>query len=267
MSKRKLAKILTIAGSDNSGGAGIQGDIKTITALGGYAHSAITAITVQNTQGVSQIEVLPGALVAAQIGAILDDIGADVIKIGMLGNADNIKCVANALAGKNIPIVLDPVMVAKGGACLLSEQDISLLIAQLFPQTHLLTPNAPEAHLLSGIEITDIAGQRAAAEHLLEMGPGAVLVKGGHITGDVVFDVLLWQYGELIFESPRQMTKHTHGTGCTLSSAIATYLAQGLPLSEAVGLARKYVQGAIRTAPGFGAGHGPLNHLWRQNET
>ncbi|VAV87464.1 Hydroxymethylpyrimidine phosphate kinase ThiD [hydrothermal vent metagenome] len=260
MHKPVPARILSIAGSDSGGGAGVQADIKTITALGGYAASAITAITAQNTLGVSQIEILSPALVRAQIIAVLDDIGADMIKIGMLGSADMVVMVAETLRNQGIPIVLDPVMVAKGGADLVCKSAIASLAKNLLPQASLVTPNIPEAQILSGIKIKTLADQRAAAEKLLTLGPQAVLVKGGHLPGDILRDVLLWQTGEAIFEGKRLQTRHTHGTGCTLASAIATYLAQGLQLEEAVRLARKYLQNAIANAPGFGAGHGPLDH-------
>ena len=257
----KMSKIiLTIAGSDSSGGAGVQADIKTITALGGYAASAITAITAQNTLGVSKVQLLDAHLVQAQIVAVLDDIGADIIKIGMLGSAELIRAVAEVLRKFDIPIVLDPVMVAKGGAHLLPETAKTALIEELLPQAFLLTPNIPEAEALTEKQIVDVDGQQTAARELLALGPKAVLVKGGHLPGAVINDVLLWAHGEAVFSSPRINTRHTHGTGCTLASAIATYVAQGLSLEEAVRMGRKYVQKAIECAPGLGQGHGPLGH-------
>jgi hydroxymethylpyrimidine/phosphomethylpyrimidine kinase len=264
---RRKPRILTIAGSDSGGGAGIQADIKTITVLGGYASSAITAITAQNSLGVHGVKSLKPKWVRAQIKAVLDDIGADVIKIGMLGGEPVIRAVARELHGRNLPIVLDPVMVAKGGAKLLADDAGSALRDSLFPLTTVLTPNIPEAEILSGLWIVDLEGQRATAEVLLGQGPKAVLIKGGHLPGDVVQDLLLWEHGEAVFSSPRLDTPHTHGTGCTLSSAIATYLGLGLQLEEAVRMARKYVWGAIVNAPGLGSGHGPLDHGWQQMET
>jgi hydroxymethylpyrimidine/phosphomethylpyrimidine kinase len=264
---RRKPRILSIAGSDSGGGAGIQADIKTITALGGYASCAITAITAQNSLGVHRVKSLKAKWVRAQIQAVLDDIGADVIKIGMLGSEPVIRGVAKELNGRKLPIVLDPVLVAKGGAKLLKDDAVSALRAHLFRLAHILTPNIPEAEVFTGLEIADLEGQREAAEILLAQGPKAVLVKGGHLLGDMVQDLLLWDHGEAVFSSPRLGTPHTHGTGCTLSSAIATYLGLGLQLEEAVRMARKYVWGAIENAPGFGKGHGPLDHGWQQLET
>ncbi len=262
MAKRKAAIVLSIAGSDSGGGAGIQADIKTITALGGYAVSAITAITAQNTQGVLQVQMLPPELVQAQIKAVLDDIGADIIKIGMLGTAEMVAAVTHTLSAYDIPIVLDPVMIAKGGAALLNEAASDALARELLPMAHLLTPNVPEAEVLSGQTIQNLSDQKRAAETLLGMGPQAVLLKGGHLPGEIIHDVLVWEQGEAVFEGPRINTRHTHGTGCTLASAIATWLALGLQLEEAVRLARRYVQKAIEHAPELGAGHGPLGHGW-----
>ncbi len=262
---KQPVRVLSIAGSDSGGGAGIQADIKTISALGGYAMSAITAITAQNTISVTAVQTTPPKLVRAQIKAVLDDLGVDAIKIGMVGDAFVISAIADALAGINVPIILDPVMVASSGAALLPDDAVQILRDRLVPMARLITPNMPEAEALSGQNIITLNDQRVAAETILAMGPRAVLIKGGHGTGEKLTDFLLWDKGEAIFESRRIKTTQTHGTGCTLSSAIATLLAQGLSLSEAVRLARKYVRGAIEHAPGFGDGHGPLDHNWMQS--
>jgi len=255
-------RILTIAGSDNSGGAGVQADIKTISALGGYAMSAITALTAQNTQGVAAVQLTPPEMVRAQMRAALEDIGVDAIKIGMLGDAFIAASVADVLHDVTAPIILDPVMVATSGDALLKDDAVQVLRSRLIPMARLITPNIPEAEALSGQKITNLRDQRAAAEALLSMGPKAVLIKGGHGDGDTLIDFLLWEKGEAVLESKRIETTSTHGTGCTLASALAVFLAQNLSLSDAVHLARRYVRGAIKNAPGFGAGHGPLDHGW-----
>jgi hydroxymethylpyrimidine/phosphomethylpyrimidine kinase len=257
-----LGRVLIIAGSDSGGGAGVQADIKTVTALGGYAASAITAVTVQNTLGVSAVHPVPVEIIAAQARAVLEDIGADAIKTGMLGDGATVDAVAEILEDAAAPVVIDPVMVAKGGAALLEPSAVAALKARLVPRATLLTPNAPEAEVLTGLAVTSPDGQRRAAEALLAAGAGAVLMKGGHLPGDRVVDFLITPDGETAFEAERIATRHTHGTGCTLASACATGLAQGLPLTEAVARAWAYVQEAIARAPGFGAGHGPLDHAW-----
>lgn len=262
ISQTTPVRILSIAGSDSSGGAGIQADIKTICALGGYAASAITAITAQNTLGVDAVHMVPPAVLRAQIEAVLVDIGVDAIKIGMLGDAAIAAQVANALHSVDAPIVLDPVMVASSGARLLDNAAQTVLRTQLLPLCSLLTPNIPEAEALTGISITDIDSQRAAAAAVLAMGAPAVLLKGGHGEGETMTDLLIWDKGEAVFESARILTRNTHGTGCTLASAIAVFLAQGMRLIEAVRAGRSFVRGAIKHAPGFGAGHGPLDHGW-----
>jgi hydroxymethylpyrimidine/phosphomethylpyrimidine kinase len=255
-------RVLIIAGSDPSGGAGLQADIKTVTALSGYAAAAITAITVQTTRGIAAIHALAPDLVRAQIEAVLSDVGADAIKIGMLANAPIAEAVAAALAesASDLPLVIDPVLRAKDGTALLDTPGVSVLKAALFPRAALITPNIPEAQALSGRAIRDEDDMKKAAEILHSLGPQAVLVKGGHLAGRTVSDVLLDRDGISIYRAEKIATRHTHGTGCTLSSAIATGLAQGLPLRETVSRAHAYVQEAIRSAPGFGAGHGPLNH-------
>ncbi len=255
-----IPRVLIIAGSDSGGGAGIQADIKTVTMLGGYAMTAVTAVTVQNTLGVSAIHPVPPGIVGAQIRAVLDDIGADCIKIGMLGDAETIVAVAQALDGVTVPILVDPVMVAKGGAALLAPDAVEALVRLLLPKARLVTPNVPELEALVGSEIADEADLLLAAQELLGLGPAAVLAKGGHLEGDTVVDWLVTHNAQQRFESPRLETRHTHGTGCTLASAVATGLAAGLPLAEAVAKARAYVQAALRAAPGLGAGHGPLGH-------
>jgi hydroxymethylpyrimidine/phosphomethylpyrimidine kinase len=254
-------RVLVVAGSDSGGGAGIQADIKTITALNAYAATAITAITVQNTLGVLEVHELSADLILAQMRAVLDDIGADAIKTGMLPNAAIIAAVAAEHAARApIPLVVDPVMVAKGGAALMAPDALDALKTALVPRAAVLTPNVPEAETLTDDVIRTVDDMRRAAAALLAMGAGAVLLKGGHLDGPEVVDLLADAHGITTFTAPRIETRHTHGTGCTLASAIAAGLAQGMSLADAVARAHAYVQAAIRTAPGFGAGHGPLNH-------
>ncbi len=268
MSSTHLGRVLVIAGSDSGGGAGIQADIKTITALGGYAATAITAVTVQNTLGVTGVHPIPLDVIAAQARAVLDDIGADAIKTGMLGDAAVVETVAAAIDHANkdgagaVPAVVDPVMIAKGGAALLAESAVDAVKRLMIPRATLLTPNAPEATALTGLPVETLDDQRRAGEALLSMGARAVLMKGGHVPGERVVDLLMTPAGETTFEGERIDTRHTHGTGCTLASACATGLAQGLALEEAVARAWNYVHEAMLRAPGFGAGHGPLDHGW-----
>lgn len=254
-------RVLVIAGSDSGGGAGIQADIKTITALGGFAATAITALTAQNTEGVFGIHEVPAAFVVRQIEVVLADIGADCVKIGMLHRCEIIEAVADSLArsAAGIPVVLDPVMVAKGGQALLAADAVDVLRRTLVPRADLLTPNLPEADVLAG---GGNAGElEALAQRLQALGPASVLLKGGHGTGPLLRDILVRPGAAPEgFESPRIDTRHTHGTGCTLASAIAVGIAQGLDVRAAVVRARAYVREAIRTAPGFGHGHGPVNH-------
>ena len=259
---RMHGRVLVIAGSDSGGGAGIQADVKTITALGCFAATALTALTAQNTMGVHGVHPVPAAFVRQQIGCVLDDIGADVIKAGMLADASIIEAVSDALAewAPSIPVVVDPVMVAKGGQRLLASQAVDTFKRRLLPRATLLTPNLPEAEVLSGVPIRDVGAMRQAARALLTLGAPAVLLKGGHLEGDTVVDLLATEDGMEEFSDTRIDTRHTHGTGCTLASAIAAGLAQGLRLSEAVVRARHYVRRAILSAPGLGKGHGPLNH-------
>jgi hydroxymethylpyrimidine/phosphomethylpyrimidine kinase len=256
-------RVLIVAGSDSGGGAGIQADIKTVTALGGYAATAITALTAQNTQGVFGIHDVPADFVAKQMRLVLDDIGADCIKTGMLSRADIVDAVCDVLEEKaaGIPLVVDPVMVAKGGHPLLAKDAVERLRRRLAPMATLLKPNVPEAEGLTGLGIASEADAAAAARMLIALGPKAVLMTGGHLYGEQVIDFFLVAGDAMeVLSSPRLGTPHTHGTGCTLASAIATGLAQGLDLRAAVVRARAYVHRAIATAPGLGHGHGPLNH-------
>ena len=259
-----LGRVLVIAGSDSGGGAGLQADIKTITTLGGHAATAVTAVTVQNTLGVSAIFPIPADLVRAQGLAVLDDIGTDAVKVGMLGDAAMVLVAAELIdAAGGAPAVVDPVMTAKGGASLASDSAVHAMLEHLAPRAALLTPNAPEAEALSGLPVRAPDDLRRAADALLAAGARAVLIKGGHLAGERVVDLLATPAGETRFESARIDSRHTHGTGCTLASAIACHLARGVELEEAVGLARDYVRGAILHAPGFGAGYGPMDHAWR----
>lgn len=257
-----LGRVLIIAGSDSGGGAGIQADIKAVTALGGHAATAITAVTAQNTLGVTGVHPIPLDVIAAQARAVLEDIGTDAVKTGMLGSVETVECVARLLDEAGAPAVVDPVMIAKGGAPLLPEGAIAAIRSLMIPRAALLTPNAPEAETLTGIAVADADGQRRAGEALLAAGAKAVLMKGGHVPGETVTDVLMTAAGEATFSGPRIDTRHTHGTGCTLASACAAGLAQGLSLETAVAKAWAYVAEAIRRAPGLGRGHGPLDHAW-----
>jgi hydroxymethylpyrimidine/phosphomethylpyrimidine kinase len=255
-------RVLVIAGSDSGGGAGIQADIKTITALGAFAATAITALTAQNTLGVHGVMAVPADFIRQQIEVVLSDLGADVIKIGMLGDVATIGTVGDALEdlAPNVPLVLDPVMVAKGGHALLAPQAVDSLRRRLLPLSAVITPNLPEAEALTGLGIRTEADMRVAAAALLAMGAPAVLLKGGHLESDTVIDLLATSDGVETFAAPRIETRHTHGTGCTTASAVAAGLAQGLSLRDAVIRARLYVRAAIGSAPGFGQGHGPLDH-------
>ena len=255
-------RVLICAGSDSGGGAGIQADIKTVTALGCFAATAITALTSQNTKGVFNVLDIPTSFLRQQMTVVLEDIGADVIKTGMLHSAEVIRTISNTLEslGDSSSLVVDPVMVAKGGHSLLQASAVDALKSELIHKADVLTPNIPEAEVLAGIEITSVDDMRRAGECLLRMGAGSVLIKGGHLTDDTLTDILLTQSEEKFYSSPRLKTVHTHGTGCTLASAVAAGIAQGLELQIATDRARKYVFEAIRSAPGLGAGHGPLNH-------
>lgn len=266
---RTPSRILIIAGSDSSGGAGIQADIKTVTMLGGYAMTAITAITAQNSHGVQAIDAVDANLVGTQIDSCLSDIGADAVKIGMLGSPEIVNAVADRLKDLTIPIVLDPVMVATSGAELAAGETIAAMRKRLFPLAILLTPNLPELAALTGIGLTDGESIHAAATLLVQTENVAVLAKGGHRQDDETDTAQARRIRDLFvpvggrwaeFENERIDTRHTHGTGCTLSSAIATMLGHGLPMEHAIRLARQFVLSAIEQAPGFGQGHGPLGH-------
>ena len=255
-------RVLICAGSDSGGGAGIQADIKTVTALGGFATTAITALTAQNTMGVSSIIEVPINFLLEQIRVVLSDLGADCIKTGMLHNAQVIEAVSEAIekdGGKKY-LVVDPVMVAKGGHELLELSALHALKSHMIVRADLLTPNIPEAELLTGLEISDIDTMRRAAYAILEMGSKAVLLKGGHLKDETLTDILVTKDAEKTYSGPRLVTKHTHGTGCSMASAVATGIAQGDTLEMAVQRAKAYVFTAIKTAPQFGKGHGPLNH-------
>ena len=261
-------RVLIIAGSDSGGGAGIQADIKTVTLLGGYAMTAVTAITVQDTKGVHGVWPVPLEAVIGQMRVTLADIGADAIKTGMLGNAQLVEAVAECLSetAQLIPRVIDPVMVATSGDRLVDAKGVEAIRSELVPRARLVTPNAPEAEVLTGKAVETVDGQRRAAEQLLELGAHGALVKGGHLGGNKVTDVLQTTTGEWIFESARIGTTSTHGTGCTLASAIAALLGQGESVPDAVEKGRDYLMGAIRTAKAFGHGAGPVNHGWVLDE-
>ena len=254
---------MTIAGSDSGGGAGIQADLKTFAALGVYGTSTLTAITAQNTVGVTAVHEIPTDVIAAQIEAVLTDIGADAVKTGMLASTAIIECVAAELERHGITLlVVDPVMVAKSGDTLLREDAVQSLRARLVPLAALVTPNIPEAQALTGIEIGSMSDMRIAAQRIIDMGARAVVVKGGHLEGpatDLFYDGSRYQE----FTAPRLETKNTHGTGCTFASAAAAGLARGMSLLDAVGLAKEYVTEAIRYSFPLGQGHGPLNHFYK----
>jgi len=263
------ARALTIAGSDSGGGAGIQADLKTFSALRCYGMSVITAITAQNTREVTAVHPVPAETVSAQLDAVLTDIGVDAIKIGMLHNAETVVAVAQALASTPAtPVVVDPVMVAKSGDRLLSEAAVDSLRRHIFPLADLITPNLPEAEALLGRKLRGRDDMEAAAADLLALGTKAVLVKGGHLQDDHVSDVLVHALdaGGVVtrwFDYPRIVTQNTHGTGCTLSSAIAASLAHGSTLEDAVATGREYVQNAIEAGATYrlGHGHGPVHHF------
>ncbi|WP_084168967.1 bifunctional hydroxymethylpyrimidine kinase/phosphomethylpyrimidine kinase [Hellea balneolensis] len=265
--KPTTPRVLIIAGSDSSGGAGIQADIKACAAFGAYSATAITAVTAQNTVGVQQVQLMPAELVRAQIRSVLSDIGADVIKIGMLGSADIIEVVAEEIEESDAFIILDPVMVATSGDALLEEKAVEALKTKLLPLADLVTPNVPEAELLTGLKIDDVDDLTKAGDALLKMNVYAALMKGGHLDGKSVVDVLVSEEGANIMSGPRIRSRHTHGTGCTLASAVAACMALGAPLEEAVMTAREFVFQAIKTAPGLGEGNGPLNHGLANPET
>jgi len=258
--------VMTIAGSDSSGGAGIQADLKTFAAFRCYGASAITAVTVQNTVGVTGVHKIPVDVVVGQVAAVLNDLPVRAVKTGMLVDKELVIAVVAALdrdgAGR-IPVVVDPVLISKSGHALLHDDAVDAVRARLVPRATLLTPNLPEAARLTGLSEFDVGGDGGveAARRLLEAGAAAVLVKGGHGKGNVVVDRLVTKTSSRAIETPRLDTRHTHGTGCTLSAAIAAGLAHGKALDVAVDDAIAFVHRAIASAPGLGRGHGPLNHL------
>lgn len=261
-------RVLIIAGSDSGGGAGIQADIKAVSAMGSFAATALTAITAQNTLGVQAVHALPSAIIQQQISAVLDDIGADALKIGMLGTDIIIQAVFETLEEKqgDIPLVLDPVMVAKGGASLLENNAVTAMKKLLLPKAFLITPNIPEAEILAGCTIYNTDDMTVAAKAIQALGARNVLLKGGHMDGDRLIDVLLQEDGTIKqYETKRIATKHTHGTGCSMASALTAKISQGIDLAVAVGEVQTYIHQAIKNAPNLGGGHGPLNHFWSFN--
>jgi hydroxymethylpyrimidine/phosphomethylpyrimidine kinase len=259
MLKRMPPAALTIAGSDPSGGAGIQGDLKTFHQFGVYGESAVTLITVQNTVRLSRVEILPAGLVREQIAAVLEDIPPAAAKTGALGSAEIVHAVAGMAANFTFPLVIDPVMIGKHGAHLLAEDAVRALKQRLIPCAAVIAPNLPEAEILTGMRVTEPSDVRRIAVRLCEMGARAALVKGGHAAGEPV-DVLFDGTAFHEFPSPRVETRHAHGSGCTHSAALTACLALGLPLVEAAARAKRFVYEAIRTNPGLGAGCGPVNH-------
>lgn len=257
-------RVLTIAGSDSGGGAGIQADIKTFAALGCYGMTAITALTAQNTLGVRAIHGVPPEMLAQQIDAVVEDIGVNAVKIGMLHAPDIVQTVAQAIDRHHLAqVVFDPVMIATSGAVLIGESAIDVLVRELFPRADIITPNLDEAGHLVGHKLLSEADMERAAQELLQRGARAVLLKGGHLAGDIVADLLLQRVGGALWmRAPRIATPNTHGTGCSLSSAIAAHLALGLPLVDAVQSARDFVRAALQAGADVrtGQGSGPLNH-------
>jgi hydroxymethylpyrimidine/phosphomethylpyrimidine kinase len=258
---------LTIAGSDSGGGAGIQADLKTFAAMRVYGTCAITAVTAQNTLGVTAWEPISTDLVIAQIEAVAGDLPPDAVKTGMLATAAIVEAVAAAIGGLDLPnLVVDPVMIAKGGDRLLRDDAVAAVKAHLLRLAEVVTPNIPEAEVLSGTSIKSVADMREAGRRIHALGARVVVVKGGHLSAEAsedVIDVVVTPQETFEIRGRRISTRHTHGTGCTLASAIAAQLALGCGVEEAVREAREYLEGAIRHAPGLGAGHGPLNHFWR----
>ena len=256
------SKILIIAGSDSSGGAGIQADIKTVTTLGSYAMTAITAVTIQNTTGVKSIVPIESKKISEQIEFTSKDIKPDAVKIGMLHSSNVIKSVINSLDLIKVKkIILDPVMIAKGGAKLIDDKAIQLLKNELIKKVSLITPNIPEAEILTGIKIQTKEDMIFAASKLIELGSKNVFIKGGHLKSNNVYDIFVNKKEIFVIENKRITTSNTHGTGCTLSSAISTFFACGKTLKKSCELATKYVNNSIRSNLNYGKGHGPINHL------
>lgn len=256
-------RVLIVAGSDSGGGAGIQADIKAVTMMGGYAMTAISALTAQDTTAVHDVFPIPVDFVTKQMTVVLDDIGADAIKIGMLATTEIIDTVAGVITdmAPAVPLVVDPVMVSSSGGRLLADDATDALMEKLVSRASLVTPNIPEAEVLTGLKIRNESDMHEAAARILALGPGAVLLKGGHLSGGKLVDLLVTVRGTIRFEGKRIPSTNTHGTGCTFASAIAAGLAQGMDLEAAVKRGRDYVHEAIRLAPGYGHGHGPLNHV------
>jgi hydroxymethylpyrimidine/phosphomethylpyrimidine kinase len=265
MKRYKYPAVLTIAGSDSGGGAGIQADLKTFSALGCFGTSAITAITAQNTLGVTGIHSIPAAIVQAQIKAVMEDIKPAAIKIGMVHSIELVEAIAVQLKQYSLPIVVDPVMVATSGDKLIEDNTIELLKQELFPLAEVVTPNLDEAEILAGMQVNNVEDMKVAGRIILQTGCRSVLVKGGHLKGDRLYDVFMHKNGTVqVCESEAIASDNTHGTGCTLSSAIASFIAIGHPLTEAIEQARQYVYNAIDHGKDVktGEGHGPLNHFY-----
>ena len=255
---------LTIAGSDSGAGAGIQADLKTFAAHGVYGTSAITAVTAQNTLGVSGFEALSPALVRAQIEAVVTDIGTHAAKTGMLATAAIVEAVAGAVDDFEIPyLVVDPVMIAKSGHRLLDDAAVQAMTSTLLRRAYVVTPNVPEAEALSGVAIANAEGRREAARRIVGLGARAVVIKGGHFPTDDITDLLFDGTEFIEFHGERVAGRHTHGTGCTFAAAVTAHLALGRTLREAIPLAQRYIAGAIRRGPELGAGHGPMDHFWK----
>jgi len=259
-----MGRVLVVAGSDSGGGAGIQADIKAIMAMRAHAMTAVTAITVQDTTGVHGVWPVPTEAIRGQMQVCLADIGADAVKTGMLASEGTVALVAEVLDARapGVARVIDPVLVASSGDRLTDDRAVQAYLSDLVPGAALVTPNAWEAEVLTGKAVESVSGQRRAAEWLLERGARGALVKGGHVDGDVITDVLQTEHGEWLFENPRMNAKTTHGSGCTLASATAAGIANGLALDAGVEAAIAYLRGAIAHAPGLGRGQGPMNHGW-----
>jgi hydroxymethylpyrimidine/phosphomethylpyrimidine kinase len=267
MTKRSVPSVLTIAGSDSGGGAGIQADLKTFAALGVYGTSVVTALTAQNTREVTAVHEAPPEFIAAEIDAVAGDIRPDAVKTGMLSSASITEVVASKLRAYALPnVVVDPVMVSKGGSRLLREDAVEAVVGLMLPLAEVVTPNIPEAEELVGYRIRTYLQVQEAAREIHEMGPRNVVIKGGHREGETVVDTLFDGREMHEFTGPRIHTTSTHGTGCTFASAIAANLALGADMREAVGAARRYLEGALIHAYPVGQGHGPVNHFWQRDD-
>lgn len=259
-----MKRALTIAGSDSGGGAGIQADLKTFAAHRVYGTSAVTALTAQNTQGVLGVHAVPAEFVTLQIEAVAGDIGCDAVKTGMLATATIVEAVAAAIEALDLPhLVVDPVMIAKGGDRLVDEDAVHAMRTALIRLARVVTPNLPEAESLAKMSIASLEDMRAAAHRILRLGPKAVIIKGGHLPGAQSIDLLVEPRGETVLSAPRLEVPHTHGTGCTFAAAVAARLALGQPLDEAARGAKEYVTGAMRHGIAVGSGHQPLGHFWQ----